>query len=268
MKNIKSVLLIFLLSFTLGGCQFHGWGWLENDSTILSAHRGAHTVAPENTLESIKEAAKLQYKIIEIDPRESKDGAIYLMHDDTVNRTTNGTGKIENLTSNQINKLEISTSQYPNLKTKKIKVPTFESAVKEASKDGLIINVDGSKANWSGKTFSKKIVDVLKHNKVFEKSFFVISNKDQRDSFNEQYPEACISWLVDDSSEITDEIDLAAKYKHVLLSISNKYATKEHIAKLNREGIYYQVYGVNDSKRLQELKGMQVKMVETDTLVP
>lgn len=262
------MLLIILLSFTLGGCQLYGWEWLENNSTILSAHRGAHTVAPENTLLSIKEAAKLKYEAIEIDPRESKDNNIYLMHDDTVNRTTNGNGKISSLTSDQINKLKINTEQYPDLETKQIRVPTFEAAIKEASRHDLIINIDGSKANWSNRTFSKKIVDCLKANKVFEKSFFVISDKEQRDSFNKQYPEACVSWLVNDDSELNNEINLASKYKHVLLSISDKYATKEHITKLNRNGIYYQVYGVNDSERLQELKELKVKMVETDVLIP
>lgn len=262
------MLLIFLVSFILGGCQLYGWRWLENNSTVLSAHRGAHTVAPENTVESIREAAKLKYKAIEIDPRESKDGKIYLMHDDTVNRTTNGNGKFSSLSSDQIDKLKITTDQYPDLETEKIRIPTFEAAIKEASRNDLIINVDGSKANWSNRKFSKKIVDCLKANKAFKNSFFVISDKKQRDSFNRQYPEACISWLVNDDSDLDTEINLAFKYKHVLLSISNRYATKEHITKLNREGIYYQVYGVNDSKRLQELKELKVKMVETDLLIP
>ena len=96
----------------------------------LSAHRGAHNFAPENTIEAYKIAIDLKYGAIELDPRASSDGELFIMHDDTVDRTTNGNGYIANMNSEQIRQLEIDTSNYPEYKNKILRVPTFEESVK------------------------------------------------------------------------------------------------------------------------------------------
>jgi glycerophosphoryl diester phosphodiesterase len=65
---------------------------------IVIGHRGAMALAPENTLGAIRAAAKCKADLVEVDVRLSKDGNLVLMHDDTVDRTTKGKGKVENLT--------------------------------------------------------------------------------------------------------------------------------------------------------------------------
>lgn len=266
MSKIK-IVPAFLLLFVFTACT-SAWSWLYSDETILSAHRGAQVFAPENTVAAIKWAAKKNYSAIEIDPRMSKDGEIFLMHDDTIDRTTNGSGAIENLNSSEIKKLKIRTDQYEEYKSQLMRVPTFEQAVKEAGKSSLIINVDCSKGDWLNESFDKKIISTLKKHNMFENSFFVLSKEQERDFFNKLFPEACISWLVDPNASIEKEIEKAQTYNHALLSISNDLATPENIKKLNESNVYYQVYGVNDSARLKELKVEKVKMVETDMLVP
>ena len=63
----------------------------------VSAHRGNSKFYPENTLLSFREALKLNVDQLEIDLHMTKDGAIILMHDHEVDRTTNGTGLIRDL---------------------------------------------------------------------------------------------------------------------------------------------------------------------------
>jgi len=58
----------------------------------LIGHRGVKNLSPENTLESIKLAHELGFKWVEIDVKVSKDLVPILLHDDTLDRTTNGTG--------------------------------------------------------------------------------------------------------------------------------------------------------------------------------
>jgi len=69
------------------------------------AHRGASRYAPENTLEAFKEALKLKVGAVEFDVHHTKDGKLIVMHDDTVNRTTDGIGPIHKFTLEEIRKL-------------------------------------------------------------------------------------------------------------------------------------------------------------------
>lgn len=70
------------------------------------AHRGAGNYAPENTLVSVREAIELGATLIEIDVQQTSDGALILMHDTTVDRTTDGTGSVGELTLEDIKKLD------------------------------------------------------------------------------------------------------------------------------------------------------------------
>ena len=72
-----------LFTVLLTGCVSLANNWLEHEGTYLVAHRGAHIIAPENTVESIHQAKILGYQAVEIDVRTSRDGVNFLMHDDT-----------------------------------------------------------------------------------------------------------------------------------------------------------------------------------------
>jgi glycerophosphoryl diester phosphodiesterase len=72
---------------------------------LISAHRGGNTLAPENTLAAYEAAFALGVDFIEVDVRETRDGVFVANHDDTVDRTTNGTGKVADLTLAEIRAL-------------------------------------------------------------------------------------------------------------------------------------------------------------------
>lgn len=72
---------------------------------LLSAHRGGVTLAPENTLAAYRHAFAYEMDFVEIDVRETADGVFVIMHDDTVDRTTDGSGPVASLTWAQIQSL-------------------------------------------------------------------------------------------------------------------------------------------------------------------
>lgn len=74
----------------------------EKPRTLIVSHRGAAGLGPENTLASIRAGLNYNPDIIEIDVRQTSDGKLVLMHDQRVNRTTEGRGKVGNLTFSQI----------------------------------------------------------------------------------------------------------------------------------------------------------------------
>lgn len=267
MKKLFSALLIVIFALTGCNIQYGLKEWMKSNNLIVSAHRGAHAVAPENTVESIIEAAELGYQAIEIDPRISFDKEIYLMHDETVDRTTKGSGKIGEMTSAEIESLEIDTAHFPKYRSKIVRVPKLEDAIRTASSKQLIVNIDGSKADWSDEDFVHKLIGILNRYDMFEQTFFVISNKVQRDFLIELYPNVCVSWLHNKNTSFEDEFIEARSYRHALLSIKVQDATDENISVLNESGIFYQVYGVNDIEKKHQCFKAGVPMIETDGIL-
>lgn len=79
---------------------------LESEDLLIIAHRGASAYAPEHTILAYKKAVELGADYIEIDLQMTKDGHLVAMHDDTVDRTTNGEGKVSDYTLVELKKLD------------------------------------------------------------------------------------------------------------------------------------------------------------------
>ena len=72
----------------------------------IVVHRGANALAPENTIASTDSALKYGAKWIELDVRKSKDGVLFNLHDETLDRTTNGKGKLVDMKAKYVRKLD------------------------------------------------------------------------------------------------------------------------------------------------------------------
>lgn len=81
-----------------------------NGRILIAAHRGGHLVAPENSRAAIAEAIAEKADIIEIDVRVTADGVPYVMHDSTLDRTTNGAGSNVDVTYAQLRALRLKGS--------------------------------------------------------------------------------------------------------------------------------------------------------------
>jgi glycerophosphoryl diester phosphodiesterase len=80
--------------------------WTPKFPVYALAHRGFSGDAPENTLAAFKKAIDLGVDMIELDVQLSKDGKVVVIHDDTLNRTTHGTGKVVNVTFQALKQLD------------------------------------------------------------------------------------------------------------------------------------------------------------------
>ncbi|QQK08477.1 glycerophosphodiester phosphodiesterase [Miniphocaeibacter halophilus] len=95
--------------------------------TLIFAHRGSKGTHPENTLASIKEAVEIGSDGVEIDVHLSKDKELIVIHDETVDRTTDGTGAIKKMFLKEIKKLDAGSWFNPIYKNEKI--PTLAEVV-------------------------------------------------------------------------------------------------------------------------------------------
>lgn len=101
------------------------------DRTVVAiSHRGEHLHHPENTIPAFEEAIRLGADFIEVDVRTTADGKLVLSHDNTVNRCTNGTGEVNNMTFDQIERLDAGIKTAPEFTGARI--PTFEEVLKLA----------------------------------------------------------------------------------------------------------------------------------------
>ena len=99
----------------------------------IVAHRGNSSVAPENTLAAIQSAIDVGADMVEIDVYPTKDGEIVLLHDGTLDRTTNGTGSVSNYTLAELK--ELDAGSWKSLRYRGEKIPLREAL--ELAKDKI-----------------------------------------------------------------------------------------------------------------------------------
>lgn len=110
-----------------------------NDVPLISGHRGGIVEGyPENSIEAFENTLHHTPAFFEVDPRLTKDSIIILFHDDTLGRTSNGTGKVADHTWAQLKKLRLK-DRSGNLT--KFNIPTLDEAIKW-SKGKTILNLD------------------------------------------------------------------------------------------------------------------------------
>jgi glycerophosphoryl diester phosphodiesterase len=112
----------------------------RNNEVIVIAHRGDWRNAPENSLQAIKNCIDMGVDMVEIDIRETKDGQLVLMHDETIDRTTNASGFVKDWTLDSLRTLKLIDGL--GIETNN-RIPTLEEALL-LSKDKILINLDKS----------------------------------------------------------------------------------------------------------------------------
>ena len=113
-------------------------GEIEMPTRGICAHRGASDTHPENTLAAFHEAIRLGAQMIELNVAMSKDGKLVLMHDATVDRTTNGEGAVSQLTLEELKELDAGWWKDDQFQGERI--PTFDEAL-AVMPDNVWLNV-------------------------------------------------------------------------------------------------------------------------------
>lgn len=112
------------------------------DGTVMVvSHRGCWKLASENSLDGIRACIAAGIDMVELDVRATRDGKLVLMHDATVDRMTDGHGKVSELTWAELNKLRLRSGGGKDSPLTNRSIPTFEDALRVA-KDKILINVD------------------------------------------------------------------------------------------------------------------------------
>ncbi len=112
---------------------------MENRKTIIIAHRGASAYAPENTMAAFRKAVEMSADGIEFDVKCTRDGEMVIIHDQTLERTTNGLGKVIEKNLDDLRALDAGSSFSEEFKGEKI--PLLSEVLEEFS-NKLLINIE------------------------------------------------------------------------------------------------------------------------------
>ena len=113
--------------------------------SLIYGHRGASGYAPENTLEAFRLSMDMGAEGFELDVHMSRDGELVVIHDETVDRTTDGTGLVRELTLKQLKALDASNGMAAY---RGAKIPTLEEVFALVQNTNHVVNVEIKTDDW------------------------------------------------------------------------------------------------------------------------
>lgn len=190
--------LIVLMAFCAGTMSAEG-NAADPQQPLIVAHRGLLRHAPENTLANFRACLELRLGF-EFDVERTKDGHLICIHDDTVDRTTNGTGKVSELTLARIRELDAGSWFDPKFAGEK--VPTVEEVLKliaEYRQHDVLIAVDLKAEN-----VGQDVVRLAEKHKILHRLLFIgrtITEPTLRDQIKQASKEALSAAVANNNEE-------------------------------------------------------------------
>ncbi len=264
------------------------WENFDKNKKLIVAHRGARSIRPENTMSAFKVAIK-KSDFIELDVGFTKDGVAVVIHDNTLERTSNVKDfpefkkpyKVVDYTYKQLKKLDFGswflrddpfgtikdgTVKKEELESlKRQKIPTLEKVLKLLKKHHFPVNIEIKDAIRTpfDKTAVKKVIDIVEDN--------VMVNLVLLSSFRHSY--------MKEAHRINPNIDTAAlrekpHHKNLVKHLKSLHvrsynpsldiANSDLIKDLSNAGIFVNIFTVNDKEKTKELFDEGAKAVFTD----
>ncbi|MDQ0272770.1 glycerophosphodiester phosphodiesterase [Cytobacillus purgationiresistens] len=228
------------------------------------AHRGASGYAPENTIAAFDKAFQMKADYIEIDVQRSKDGELVVIHDTTVDRTTDGTGNVKDLSFAEMNQLDAGSWMGEQFSGEKI--PTFDEVLdRYRGKIGILIELKSPEL-YPGieeqvtQKLKKRNMDKPKNEKIIVQSFNFESMK-KIDKMLPRVPIGVLTSNAKDTSEAAlKEFSKYADYFNPSYGLVNK----ELVDLVHMNGMKIQSWTVRTPEAAQFLLEMKVDGIITD----
>jgi glycerophosphoryl diester phosphodiesterase len=227
--------------------------------TMVMGHRGGGTLAPENTLAGIAKGFEVGADLIEIDIHLTSDGHAVVFHDSTLDRTTNGSGPIANLTLEQVKSLDAGSwfgAEYAGEK-----VPTLTEALDFVDGRGRVLLDVKVPPNQA---LRDAIATSLAQSGTSVDDIWVWPSSSSYTS-DSRFGTAEVQLLSSIPSNLSGANLQALKASGIDgLSVTHDSITQEVINAFHENQMFVDVYTVNDPARMQQLILMGVDSIETD----
>lgn len=218
----------------------------QRDSLIKIAHRGASAYEPENTLKSFERAIELRADMIELDVRQTIDGELVVIHDRTVDRTTDGTGPVAHKTLSELKDLNAGKGE---------RIPTLSEVLELASgrvKLVLELKQDG---------IEDKVVEAIKSNYLYDESYIVSFKSNRLKMIKELEPRLKTGLILFAS---LDPVRLAKNCGADVVAPFRWFVTSRLVRRARENGIYTFTWTVDETLTAHGLKEKGVSGIVTN----
>lgn len=269
--NLK--LSILALVFAIGSQE----GWAETSPAkpshsapidlMVIGHRGAAGNAPENTLASIREALRQDADAIEVDLHQSLDGVVVAIHDDTVDRTTDGKGKVANHTLAQLKKLDAGA--WFDIDYAGQRIPTLAEVLDATPPEAtLILELKQGSDVYPG--IETRVFNTLRsagRTNVILKSFSIevlAALERLGPEFARLYVFVAhiglLNLVVDDGLRVGNAFDENVSW----LQVHSCCITEGYVREAQNHGFRVVAWNVHDAASMREMIDLRVDAIETD----
>jgi len=201
----------------------------DGQPAIVSAHRGGPMPGyPENAIETFENALTYAPCIIELDVNKTSDGKLILMHDDTLDRTTTGTGKVNEKTWEQLQKLYLKDQDG---KVTKFKIPTFEDVL-IWGRTRAIMCIDIKRG-----IDPQEIVDMVQKTKAQKHSIIIVYNRPMLQKYHKLDSSLCISASGGSVEAVKETLALGVPSKNLIMFVGIREPKPEVYELLHKNGI-------------------------------
>jgi glycerophosphoryl diester phosphodiesterase len=236
--------------------------------TLVVAHRGANSAAPENTMEAYRLAVEMGADAIELDVHLTSDGKVAVIHDETIDRTTDRSGSVASMTMRQIRAADAgyrfpgANGSFP-FRGKGLKVPTLDEVLKWLPEGtGLVVEI-------KARTAVPATIKALKASRVRAAGQVSVTsfNEVAIDEAHALDPELPTGYLLVPSQPIEPAIIYAVEHGHAAVHPWDGDLGLDPAPALTMALAYGRLMGcyvVNDPDRMQQLAAYGLWAFVTD----
>jgi glycerophosphoryl diester phosphodiesterase len=246
----------------------------ESPRPLVIAHRGGAGIFPENTLYAFEQSWKLGVDVLELDVRETADKKLVVMHDRTIDRTTDGSGQISEMTLEAVKKLNAGYRFSPDggqtfpFREQKITVPTLEEIFNALPDAKYVIEPKNESP-----TIVKSLCSLLRVRKMTDKTIVGSFSQTNLDEFRRECPEVATSAGPSEVSRFLAmyKTGLGASYSTPMQALQTpeyvgglQIVSKEFVETARKLNLDVHVWTVNETAQMQKLIESGVDGIMTD----
>jgi glycerophosphoryl diester phosphodiesterase len=233
---------------------------MYHGQTLIFGHRGASAYAPMNTLPAFELAAKQGADGVELDVHFSQDKQLIVLHDFTVDHTTDGTGDARDMTLAELKALDAGS--WKGAEYTDIQIPTLDE-VFEAIGQKLYVNVEIKSETEDTDGVEQAVADCIRRNNMQARVIVSSFNPLALKRFRDIMPAVPIGYLYmsDDQpfAEVMETLPHEARHPHYPM------IDRAYMEWTKRKGYRVNAWTVDDPARAIELKRLGVDAIITDT---
>ncbi|PYY25201.1 glycerophosphodiester phosphodiesterase [Paenibacillus illinoisensis] len=218
------------------------------------AHRGYPKKYPENTLSSFLKAVELGFTHLELDVHLSKDGIPVVIHDHTVDRMTNVTGRVADYSASELQSFHIKQDEH---------IPTLEEVLR-ALKGKIGLNIELKQMGAYYPHLEEKVLEVIKEFNMLDQVVITSFDFDALERIRQLSSEVRIGLITFGCSKAI--LDWSVEMGATFLSMHYAFVTEHYIHRCQELGIQLMAWTINETSIMKKFQDYPSVWVCTDEL--